>query len=78
MVRTPWDPAPYEVMEVKGSRVRDQRGDLIKDRAKNNKVLKERPKRLQVRVKIFIKEAEELDLNVNMDKIRVLSAAPPA
>ena len=80
-VRTPWDPAPYEVTEVKGSRVRVQRGDLRYDRAKNNiKVLKERPEKLQIKVKKNIKEVEELeelDLDVNLEKIRVLSAAPP-
>ena len=77
-MRTSWDPAPYEVTEVKGSRVRVQRGDLMYDRAKNNiKVLKERPEKLQIKVKKIIKEVEELDLDVNLEKIRVLSAAPP-
>ena len=70
---------PYEVTEVKGSRVRVQRGDDMKDRAKNNiKVVKERPERLQLRNKTTIKEVEELDLDVNIEKIRVLSAATPA
>lgn len=50
---------PYEVTEVKGSRVRVQRGDDMKDRAKNNiKVVKERPERLQLRNKTKIKEVE--------------------
>ena len=78
LVRTPWDPAPYEVTEVKGSRVRVQRGDLMYDRAKNNiKVLKERPEKLQIKAKKIIKEVEELDLDVNLEKIRNLSAAQP-
>ena len=46
-----------EVTEIKGSRVRVHRGDLMKDRAKNNiKVLKESSKRLQIQVKKCIKE----------------------
>ena len=58
-LKTPWDPVPYEVTEVKGSRVRVQRGDDMKDRAKNNiKVVKERPERLQLRNKTKIKEVE--------------------
>ena len=54
-LKTPWEPVPYEVTEVKGSRVRVQRGDLMKNRAKNNiKVVKERPERLQLRNKTTI------------------------
>ena len=67
-----------EVTEIKGSRVRVHRGDLMKDRAKNNiKVLKESSKRLQIQVKKFIKEVQ-LDLDMNMEKMRVLSARSPS
>ena len=43
--------------EIKVSRMRVHRGDLMKDRAKNNiKVLKEGSKKLQIQVKNFVKE----------------------
>ena len=66
-----------EVTEIKGSMVRVHRGDLMKDRAKSNiKMLKESSKRLQIQVKKFIKEVQ-LDLDMNMEKMRVLSARSP-
>ena len=34
--KTPWDPQPYEVLEVKGSKVKAQKGEIIRERAKNN------------------------------------------
>ena len=62
----------------KGSRVRVHRGDLMKDRAKNNiKMLKESSKRLQIQVKKIIKEVQ-LDLDMNMEKMGVLSARSPS
>ena len=58
--------------------VRVHRGDLMKDRAKNNiKMLKESSKRLQIQVKKFIKEVK-LDLDKNMEKMGVLSARSPS
>ena len=78
-LKTPWELVPYEVTEVKTSRVSAQRGNITMDRAKNNiKVVKERPERLQLKNKTIIKEEEEFDLDVNIEKIWVLSAAPLA
>ena len=82
-IKTPWDPEPFQVMEVHGSKVKAQRGEEIKFRAKNNvKQLKERPDRLKIKKKKEIRqEEEEEDLDVDMDKIRVLSSpalVPPA
>ena len=34
--KTPWDPQPYEVLEVKGSKVKAQKGEIIRERAQNN------------------------------------------
>ena len=69
--RTPWDPNPFKVLEVHGSKVKAQRGEEIKYRAKNNvKQLKERPDRLKVKKKKETRqEEEEEDLDVDMDKI---------
>ena len=33
--KTPWDPQPYKVLEVKGSKVKAQTGEIIRERAKN-------------------------------------------
>jgi len=65
------------VVKVEGSKVTAERGDQRKVRAKNNiKVVKERPVQLQVQVKKNRKNMEEdLDLEVDLDKIRVLSRA---
>ena len=35
-IKTSWDPQPYEVLEVKGSKVKAQKGEIIRERAKNN------------------------------------------
>ena len=72
--KTPWDPQPYEVLEVKGSKVKAQKGETIRERAKNNiKVLKPRPEGLRIKTKKIVKEVEEFDLDVHMEKIRVLT-----
>ena len=78
--RTPWDPAPYTVVDVQGSKVKGQRGEEVKFRAKNRvKVLKERPEHLKVKklVRGERRQEEELDLDVDLEKIRVLSIADP-
>ena len=48
-VKSPWDPEPFTVEEVKGSTVRGRRGEEVKSRAKNRvKVVKERPLELRM------------------------------
>ena len=59
-IRTPWDPAPYTVVHVKGFKVKGQRGEEVKFRAKNRvKVLKERPKHLKVKKLVKERKSEE-------------------
>ena len=79
-LKTPWDPEPFKVVGVEGSRVTAERGDQRKVRAKNNiKVVKERPVQLRFkREKKVKKMEEELDLDVDLDKIRVLSRPEPS
>ena len=78
-VKTPWDPEPFEVQEKNGSKIKAQRGEEIKYRAKNNvKLLKPRPDSLKVRKQKIVRQEEEEDLDVDMDKIRVLSRPAPA
>ena len=71
-VNSPWDPKPYSVVEVRGSKVTAQRGEQTKDRAKNHiKVLKSRPQYLQTTSTLRRKneEEEEFDLEVSMEAI---------
>ena len=77
-VRPPWDPQPYTVVDVQGSKVQATRGDDVKFRAKNNvKKLKPRPEKLKLKKGELRADREEEDLeedlDVNMEKIRVLS-----
>ena len=74
-IKTPWDPEPFKVLEIHGSKVKAQRGEEIKYRAKNNvKQLKERPDMLKIKKRKEIRQVEEEeDLDVDMNKIRVLS-----
>ena len=77
-LKTPWDPEPYKVKDVLGSKLILERGGKIKERAKNNvKVLKNRPSELELRGVVKrqkLVDEEEFDLDVDLDKIRVLSA----
>ena len=76
-LKTPWDPNAYTVQEIKGSKLRLQREGKIKERAKNNvKLVKKRPKDLLVKKEkeTRSRREEEWDLDVDLDKIRVLSA----
>ena len=75
-IKPPWDPKPFTVVDVQGSKVKGQRGEEVKFRAKNRvKVLKERPEHLKIRkqVKGGGGEEEEFELDVDLEKIRVLS-----
>ena len=73
-VKTPWDPQPYKVVGIKGSKVTAQRGDQTRERAKNNiKVVKPRPDQLKVKSQRKVKVEADHDLEVDMNKIRVLS-----
>ena len=81
-LKSPWDPEPYEVVEVKGSKVTAQRGAQHKARAKNHKkVVKEipdflrRPGNLK---KKTVNTEEEEDLDVNMATIRRMTRPKPA
>ena len=71
-IKSPWDPEPYSVVEVRGSKVAARRGEQTKDRAKNHiKVLKPRPQYLQTTNTLWRKkeEEEELGLEVSMEAI---------
>ena len=69
-LKTPWDPDTYRVTEVNGSQVKAERRGQKRIRAKNLvKVVKERPPHLQVKEKKYT-VWEELDLDMDMDKIR--------
>ena len=82
--KSPWDPSPYSVVKVQGSKVTATRGEQTRARAKNHiKVVKERPGHLQVQQpkrKKKPEEEEELDLEVDMTIIRqqVLTRAAAA
>ena len=73
-VKTPWDPEPYNVVGIKGSKVTAQRGEQMRERAKNNiKVVKHRPTQLKIKSQRKVRVEADHDLEVDMDKIRVLS-----
>ena len=77
-VKPPWDPQPYTVVEVQGSKVRAERGDEVKFRAKNNiKKLRNRPDNLKIKGRGKERKDEEEDLDVDLEKIRVLSRPRP-
>merc|ERR1719319_1542724 len=82
--KSPWDPSPYSVVKVQGSKVTATRGEQTRARAKNHiKVVKERPEHLQMQQpkrKKKPEEEEELDLEVDMTIIRrqVLTRAAAA
>ena len=76
--KSPWDPNPYKVIEVKGSKVTAERGEQRKARAKNHlKVIRERPEHLKVANKPKLKEGEEYDLEVSKEAIQRMIPAPP-
>jgi hypothetical protein len=77
--KSPWDPNPYKVLEVKGSKVTAERGEQRRSRAKNHiKVVKERPEYLKVGITRKEKciEEEEYDLEVSNEAIRKMTIAP--
>ena len=48
-VKTPWDPVPFKVTKIIGSKLRVEKDELVRERAKNNiKVLKPRPDELNI------------------------------
>ena len=70
--KSPWDPKPFKVVQVDGSKVTARRGDEKKARAKNHvKVVKIRPDYLRVKSKHQTKsrQEEELDLEVSEDTL---------
>ena len=71
-VKTPWDPVPFKGTEVKGSKLKVQKGELVRERAKNNvKLLKPRLEELKIRTYKRVKVVEDIDLDVDLEKIRV-------
>ena len=76
-IKSPWDPQPYKVVQVEGSKVTTQRGEEKKARAKNHiKVVKERPVYLQVKgwQQFQKKEDTDLDLEVSPETIERMGA----
>ena len=69
-IKSPWDPTPYQVVEVEGSKVTATRGEEKKARAKNHtKVVKERPPHLRIQGHQRREVEEELDLEVSQATI---------
>ena len=69
-LKSPWDPQPYLVVEVEGSKVTATRGAEKKARAKNHiKVVKERPTYLRLKGRQRVPQEEELDLEVSQATI---------
>ena len=69
-IKTPWDPKPYKVVVIHGSKVLEQRSEEVKTRATNNiKVVKKRPACLQVRGgrRHNYKEKEEADIDIDLE-----------
>ena len=68
--KSPWDPVPYEVEQIKGSEITARRGEEVKRRAKNNvKLVNPRPKFYQAPQKIKTQNNEEEDLEGDLNKI---------
>lgn len=66
MIKLPWEIEPYQVVEVKGAKVKVKKGDTVKERAKSNvKVVTDVQKPIRI-----TKDKEEPDLDVDMDKVR--------
>ena len=69
-IKSPWDPIPYEVEQIKGSEITARRGEEVKRRAKNNvKLVKPRPKFYQAPQKMKAQNNEEEDLEGDLNKI---------
>ena len=69
-IKSPWDPQPYQVVEVEGSKVIATRGAEKKARAKNHiKVVKERPPHLRLKGRQRVVQEDELDLEVSQATI---------
>ena len=73
--KTPWDPEPYVVTEVKGAQVKARKGEIIRTRAKNlvNPV-KEKPSYLQRRGRK--EEKEELHIEISKEALERLVGRP--
>ena len=68
--KSPWDPIPYKVEQIKGSEITARRGEEVKRRAKNNvKLVKPRPKFYQAPQKMKAQNNEEEDLEGDLNKI---------
>ena len=68
-VKTPWDPQPFTVTQVKGSQVEVKRGEEVKRRALNLvKKLKLRSQEENRETKK--KDTEEPDIDISIDEIR--------
>ena len=72
-IKSPWDPQPYQVVEVEGSKVIATRGAEKKARAKNHiKVVKERPPHLRLKGRQRVVQEDELDLEVGDNDFKSL------
>ena len=68
--KSPWDPVPFEVEQIKGSEITARRGEEVKRRAKNNvKPVKARPQFFQAPQRRKIQNREEEDLDGDLNKI---------
>ena len=68
-IKTPWDPRPYTVTQVKGSQVEVQRGEEVKRRALN--LIKKIKFRMGAQVRETKKENDEdPDIDISIEEIR--------
>ena len=70
-INSPWDPAPYQVKEVHGDKLKLERGGEKKERAKGRvKVVPERPKMFEARRNRETAEEDDDEAELNMEKMR--------
>lgn len=68
MIKPPWEIEPYQVVEVKGAKVKIKRGEMVKERTKTNvKIVTDVQKPIRIAKSM---EREEPDLDVDLDKVR--------
>ena len=68
-IKTPWDPNPYTVTQVKGSQVQLKRGEEVKRRAVNL-VKKIKWRKGEEKRETKIRDMEDPDIDISIEEIR--------
>ena len=68
-IKTPWDPNPYTMTQVKGSQVQLKRGDEVKRRAVNL-VKKIKWRKGEEKRETKIRDMEDPDIDISIEEIR--------